>query len=61
MVGYWPVSGYEFDASRALSANKQYFYGLAIDEDQQFELTDQRLDEWVAQLLKEFQQVSQAA
>lgn len=61
VLGYWPVGGYEFDASRALSSDKQYLYGLAIDEDQQFELTDQRLDEWVAQLLKEFQQVSQAA
>lgn len=61
MVGYWPTAGYEFDGSRALSADKQYFYGLAIDEDQQFELTDQRLDEWVAQLLKEFQPVSEAA
>ncbi|WP_119395246.1 flavodoxin [Salinibius halmophilus] len=53
IVGYWPTEGYEFDGSRALSADKKHFYGLAIDEDQQFELTDQRLDEWVEQLKHE--------
>ncbi len=53
--GYWPTKSYEFDGSRALSPCKTYFYGLAIDEDQQFELTDERISEWVAQLIQEFE------
>lgn len=53
--GYWPTLGYDFEDSRALSPCKTYFYGLAIDEDQQFELSDTRIERWVNQLLEEFQ------
>ena len=53
--GYWPVTGYDFTDSRALSECKKYFYGLAIDDDQQFDLSDQRIYSWVQQLLAEFQ------
>ena len=52
--GYWPTESYDFQDSRALSDCKTYFYGLAIDEDQQFELSDQRIEQWVDQLLAEF-------
>ena len=53
--GYWPTEGYDFTDSRALSDCKTYFYGLAIDEDQQFELSNDRIQNWVEQLLEEFQ------
>ncbi len=49
--GYWPTKGYDFNASRALLPDGEHFMGLAIDEDQQFELTEQRLAAWV-ELLK---------
>lgn len=52
--GYWPVEGYEFTESRGLSPDRKYFYGLAIDEDQQFELSDERIETWVKQLITEF-------
>lgn len=52
-IGEWPTDGYEFEASRACVHNKEHFIGLAIDEDQQFELTDQRIEQWVIQLYAE--------
>ncbi len=53
--GYWPIDGYEFTESRALSLCRTYFYGLAVDDDQQFEQTDERVRIWVQQLLAEFE------
>ena len=54
-VGKWPVQGYEFGASKALCADKQHFWGLAIDEDSQYELTDERIETWCLQILNEIQ------
>ncbi len=50
-IGYWSTDGYEFNQSRALRDNK--FVGLAIDEDNQSELTEQRVKAWVSQLKQE--------
>ena len=44
---------YEFEDSKAL-VNDDTLYGLAIDEDNQPELTQERLKKWVEQLKKEF-------
>lgn len=52
-IGEWPTEGYDFEASRACIKDKEHFVGLAIDEDQQFELTDQRVEQWVIQLYAE--------
>jgi len=41
----WPVDGYDFEASDAVKNGA--FVGLAIDEDNQDDLTDQRIDAWV--------------
>lgn len=54
VVGYWPVAGYDFEASKALTQNEKEFVGLAIDEDQQPELTDERVNQWVEQIIDEF-------
>ncbi|MDX1976387.1 MAG: flavodoxin FldA [Pseudanabaenaceae cyanobacterium bins.68] len=51
-VGYWPIAGYEFNQSRAVRGEQ--FVGLAIDEDNQSKLTDQRVKGWVKQLQVEF-------
>lgn len=51
-VGYWSTDGYDFSESRAVQNGK--FVGLAIDEDNQSELTESRVKSWVAQLKKEF-------
>lgn len=46
IIGHWPVTGYEFDASKALTEDKQFFVGLALDEDCQPEFTEKRLNDW---------------
>jgi flavodoxin I len=51
IFGKWPIQGYEYEESKA--AIGDYFLGLAIDEDNQPELTDERLEQWVAQLHQE--------
>jgi flavodoxin I len=50
--GLWPTEGYDFSDSRAVEDGM--FYGLALDFDQQPHLTDKRIDQWVAQVRKEF-------
>lgn len=54
MVGHWPVVGYEFEASKALSEDEQFFLGLALDDDNEFKLTENRIRVWVKQILDEF-------
>ncbi|NOH83482.1 flavodoxin FldB [Vibrionales bacterium C3R12] len=53
-IGYWPNEGYEFEASKALTEGNSHFVGLALDEDSQYELSDQRIESWCEQILVEF-------
>ena len=48
LIGEWPTDGYEFNDSRAVKEGK--FVGLALDEDRQPELTDDRIATWLASL-----------
>lgn len=50
VIGYWPVDGYDFEASKALTEDKTAFVGLALDEDCQPELTEQRIKQWCEQI-----------
>lgn len=54
IIGHWPTEGYDFDASKAWIEDKNCFVGLAIDEDQQEELTDKRVENWCAQIKSAF-------
>ncbi|GAA5523812.1 flavodoxin 1 [Microbulbifer aestuariivivens] len=54
IIGQWPTEGYEFDASKAEIAGEGRFVGLGIDEDQQEELTADRLNRWCRQIAEEF-------
>ena len=49
LVGYWPIEGYEFEESKA-QFNDELFYGLALDEGNQYELTKNRVDKWLVLL-----------
>ena len=49
IVGYWPTDGYEFEESKALY-NDSLFYGLALDEGNQYEFTKDRVDKWLKKL-----------
>lgn len=51
MIGYWPTKGYDFTDSDGRDGDM--FFGLALDLDQQDELTDDRIDKWVKQVKKE--------
>ena len=53
-IGFWPNQGYEFEASKALTQDKSHFVGLSLDEDNQYQLTDERLSQWCEQILEEF-------
>ncbi len=53
-VGYWKNDGYEFEKSQALTKDESLFVGLAVDEENEFEKTQERVDAWCDQILKEF-------
>lgn len=52
IVGQWKTEGYEYEASKAV-LEEGWFLGLAIDEDNQPQQTDERLEQWLAQLKEE--------
>ena len=52
VVGFTAVDEYDFEISLAIKNGE--FVGLAIDEVNQPELTNQRIEKWVDQLKKEF-------
>ncbi len=53
IIGHWSTEGYEFDSSRAKLEGEAMFVGLALDEDQQPELTDMRVNQWCEQIAAE--------
>ncbi|CAL4320975.1 Flavodoxin 1 [Buchnera aphidicola (Pterocallis alni)] len=46
VIGKWSTEGYNFESSKAL-LDKDYFVGLAIDEDRQQSLSDERINTWL--------------
>ena len=53
IIGKWSTEGYEFDESDSL-ADDNHFYGLALDQENQDDLTDDRIANWVTQIKSEF-------
>lgn len=53
LVGKWPTEGYQFDESVGELENG-FFCGLALDDDNEFDLSEERIKNWVAQIIKEF-------
>ena len=56
IVGLWPVKDYDFAESKALTEDKQYFVGLALDDDCQPDLTDQRINDWCSLIKPKLEQ-----
>ncbi|GAB5492668.1 MAG: hypothetical protein Phog2KO_28830 [Phototrophicaceae bacterium] len=52
LVGFTNTDGYEFSESRGIEDSK--FMGLGIDEIHQAELSTERLESWVSQIVEEF-------
>jgi flavodoxin II len=54
-IGFWPNDEqYEFEGSKALIEDASQFVGLALDEETQYELSDERIANWVTQILTEY-------
>ncbi|PSW33705.1 flavodoxin FldB [Photobacterium phosphoreum] len=57
-IGYWPNDdSYQFQASKALTTDEQFFVGLALDEDSQYDLSDARITQWCEQIMLEYAQL----
>jgi len=52
LVGRWPNSGYKFNNSSALDGDE--FVGLVLDLDNQSNLTEERLTQWLTSIKPEF-------
>ncbi len=57
VIGYWPNQGYEFAASKALTEDKSQFVGLSLDEDNQYQQSDERIAQWCQQIQREISEV----
>lgn len=52
IIGVWPTDGYNFEASKAVF-QEGWFVGLALDEDNQSNLTMTRIRVWLEQIAEE--------
>ncbi|MEM9774893.1 MAG: flavodoxin FldA [Chloroflexota bacterium] len=52
LIGFTDASDYEYDNS--LGVEDGVFLGLALDDDNQNELTEERVEDWVEQIIDEF-------
>jgi len=57
IIGYWPNTGYEFNASKALNNDKTQFVGLSLDEDNQYNDSEERINLWCQQIANEINEV----
>ena len=46
VLGEWPIAGYEFNKSVGVTPDGKHFYGLGLDEENQSELHESRLEKW---------------
>lgn len=60
VIGAWPTEGYDFEESLGVNKDKTLFCGLGIDDDQQFDLTDERIEAWVNLIAAEYEQAISA-
>ncbi len=52
-IGFWPIDGFEFTSPKPLSADGKHFVGLALDEVNQYDLSEKRIEQWCEQILLE--------
>lgn len=56
-IGFWPNDGYEFAQSKGLTEDKKQFVGLSLDEDNQYDLSDERITLWCSQIDTELKEI----
>ena len=49
-TGSWPVAGYAYEGSTAVKGGR--FVGLVLDEENQPEKTEERIDKWLKDILE---------
>jgi flavodoxin I len=49
-TGSWPIAGYAYEGSTAVKGGR--FVGLVLDEENQPEKTEQRIDKWLKDILE---------
>ncbi|MDO6803797.1 flavodoxin [Wenyingzhuangia sp. 1_MG-2023] len=53
VIGKWPVDGYRHTESKAIIPNDEaYFYGLALDNDNESHLNEERITGWLDLITK---------
>ena len=52
--GEWSAESYDFNKSKGLMSDGKHFYGLGLDEENQSDLHDSRLEKWFEMLLPIF-------
>ncbi len=57
-IGFWSTEGYQFEKSKAVTPDGEWFVGLALDEENQYDQTDNRLLGWTAQILAEMTELT---
>lgn len=57
VIGLWPAAGYQYNSSQALTNDQQFFVGLALDDENEFDKSESRIQQWCAQLVGEFVEV----
>jgi flavodoxin II len=60
LIGYWPNEGYEFVASKGLTPDEQFFVGLSLDDENQYELSDTRIKLWCKQVIDQIHELNAA-
>jgi flavodoxin II len=55
LCGYWPKQGYVYEDTKALTADETHFVGLALDEENEFSKSAERITQWCKQLRIEFE------
>lgn len=53
LIGEWPTDDYDYENSKADKGNG-FFMGLALDEDNQDDFTEERINKWITLVLKAF-------
>ncbi|ARC54188.1 flavodoxin FldA [Candidatus Riesia pediculicola] len=59
LIGKWSTEGYKFQRSKALEDEKN-FIGLAIDEDRQPDLTNQRVKNWAKLIVDHINRIKES-
>ncbi|MBX3411494.1 MAG: flavodoxin [Pirellulales bacterium] len=52
LVGVWPTAGYSFEDSQG-RFDDEHFLGLGLDEDNESDLTDERISAWLLKVMQD--------